>query len=65
MAMAYFRIEADGATFQAHVDAQTGDITLLVGSSENPEHHEEVHISRNTAEMLARGFMGLAEEDDD
>ena len=64
MAMAYFRIDADGAFFQAHADAQTGDISLLAGTSEADEKAEPIYISRNTAKMLARGLAGLAKKEE-
>ena len=65
MSAAYVRIEADGAVFQAHADSQTGDVTLLVVDGHGEDAPTvEVHMSRNTAQMLALAFAGLAEEDD-
>lgn len=65
MTMSYFRIEADGAFFQAHSE-KNGDTTLLVGLGyEEDSQRVQIHMTRNTAEMLARGIRGLAKPEKD
>lgn len=58
MAMGYFRVDAEGAYFQAQSNSQ-GDVLLYIGPP-NQSEALEVKLPANTAEMLARGLLGLA-----
>ena len=59
MSIKHFHIEADGAVFEASADVKTGDISIRIG--ERPDERF-IYMSRNTAEVLARGLIGLAQE---